>query len=209
MAKNLPVIASCAATPLENIDKVVKIFQDNNKELALLHCVGEYPTENKNLQLNQIDLLKKRYPNLTIGCSTHDGAKNLDNIKIEIAKGAKIFEKHVGLDDYEGSLNNYSITPKQVRLWLEYAKEAYEACGIENLRYEPTEFEVESLRNLSRGAFAVCDIKEGEIISEENVFFAIPSCLNQMLPLNFVVGKEYKAKCSVKKNSPILISNTL
>ncbi len=209
MAKNLPVIASCAAASFDDIDKVVKLFEKHNRQLALLHCVGEYPTENKNLQMNQIDLLKKRYPTLTIGFSVHDSAENLDNVKIAIAKGARIFEKHVGLDDYKGSLNAYSITPKQVQKWLQYAKEAYNACGIENARYEPTELEIVSLRNLSRGAFALCDIKKGEAIDEKKIFFAIPSLENQLLPHDFAADKQYKAKYFVEKNSPIFLSDTL
>ena len=57
-----PLIASTAGAGLEEIDKVVSFFQHREKEFALMHCVGEYPTRIDSLQMNQIDLLKQRYP---------------------------------------------------------------------------------------------------------------------------------------------------
>jgi sialic acid synthase SpsE len=52
-----------------------------------MHCVAEYPTAPENLQLNQIDLLKARYPQVRVGYSTHEYPNNFDAIKIAIAKG--------------------------------------------------------------------------------------------------------------------------
>ena len=91
--KNLPVIASTAGVSLEDIDKVVQFFTHREKKISLMHCVAEYPTKIENLQLNQIDLLKKKYPDMTIGYSTHENPDNYESIKLAIAKGAKIFEK--------------------------------------------------------------------------------------------------------------------
>ena len=94
-----PIIASTAGTTLEEIDRVVAFFMNRNKKFCLMHCVAEYPTENKNLQLNQIDLLKQRYPGINIGFSTHENPDNVDSIKMAIAKGALIFERHVAIGD--------------------------------------------------------------------------------------------------------------
>ncbi len=75
---DLPIIASTASYKLEEIDKVVSFFEHRNKNLILMHCIGEYPTEKESLQLNQIDLLKKRYPEIKIGFSTHEEPENID-----------------------------------------------------------------------------------------------------------------------------------
>lgn len=40
----LPVIASTAGATLEEIAKIVDFFKNRHKPLALMHCVGEYPT---------------------------------------------------------------------------------------------------------------------------------------------------------------------
>lgn len=205
--KNIPIIASTAGVDMNQIDKVVQFFTNQDKSLSLLHCVAEYPTKLENLELNQIDLLKSRYPKLKIGCSTHENPKNIDIVKIAIAKGARIFEKHVGLDDYKGSINDYSITPTQIGQWLEYAKETFEACGIENERYETTQEEKNSLKILSRGVFASKEIKKGESINNSSVLLAIPTCENQMLPSALSQDKEFIAQKDIRTNSPIFLSD--
>lgn len=204
--KNMPIIASTAGISLENIDKVVRFFAGKWKELSLLHCVAEYPTKLENLQLNQIDLLKKTYPNLIIGYSSHEHSSNIEAIKLAVAKSATIFEKHVGLDDYEGSINDYSITPKQVGQWLKYAKEAFDLCGTTQ-RYSVTQAEADCLQKLSRGLFAKTHIKNGEKISRENTFMAIPSFENQLMPSEFSKDDELIAQSDINANAPIFNSD--
>ncbi|MGH7995178.1 MAG: N-acetylneuraminate synthase family protein, partial [Opitutaceae bacterium] len=60
-ATSLPIIASVAGTPLEDIDRVVSFFEHRRKDFALMHCVAEYPTPDDLLSLGQIDLLRNRY----------------------------------------------------------------------------------------------------------------------------------------------------
>lgn len=204
---DLPIIASTAGVELEELDKVVEFFLHREKNLSLMHCVAEYPTKPENMQLNQLDLLKTRYNNVTIGFSTHETPENMDTIKMAIAKGAKIFEKHIGLDDYEGSINKYSATPEQVGQWLKYAKEAFDACGIEGERYQFTQDEIDSLKNLSRGVFASRDIKKGESIDNLDAFLAIPTQKGQLLPSDLSKYKDYFALKDIKANSPIFAAD--
>ena len=87
---NLPIIASTAGATIEDIDRVVSFFQHRKKSFAIMHCVGEYPTADEKLHASQIDFLKKRYPEVKIGFSTHENPDNNDVIKIAIAKGAEL-----------------------------------------------------------------------------------------------------------------------
>jgi sialic acid synthase SpsE len=77
-----PIIASTAGATLDEIDKVVSFFQNRKKQFALMHCVGEYPTKPDTLNLNQIDLLKLRYPGVTMGYSTHEEPDNIESVQI-------------------------------------------------------------------------------------------------------------------------------
>ena len=205
--KNLPIIASTAGVSLQTIDKVVQFFTHREKNISLMHCVAEYPTKTENLQLNQIDLLKKRYSNIVIGYSTHEDPNNYESIKLAVAKGAKIFEKHVGLADYNGSINKYSATPEQIGKWLKAAKEAFEYCGIENSRYDFPKTEIDSLKGLSRCVFASKDIKAGEVLDNLNTFYAIPSIEGQLFNSDLSKYKEFTALNNIKKNEPIMIKN--
>ncbi len=145
---DLPVIASVAGVPLEDIDRVVSFFVHRNKHLSLMHCVGEYATRDERLELNQIDLLKQRYPQIEIGYSTHERPDNMDAVKIAVAKGATIFEKHAGLPTDTIKLNAYSATPEQVRGWLSAAQQALAMCGVADARYAFSPGELQTLDDL-------------------------------------------------------------
>ncbi len=203
-AQNKPVIASAAGASLEEIDNVVSFFKHRDKEISLMHCVAHYPTKIEDLQLNQICILKNRYPDVTIGYSTHEDPDYVDSIKIVIAKGAVIFEKHVGIGQ---NLNAYSAAPKQVHKWLKAASEAFNACGVKNKRYIPSKQESSNLRELRRGIFARNNIKKGESINNSNTFFAIPSFENQILANDLSKYREFTANADIAKNQPVYKNN--
>lgn len=197
------VIVSCAGSSEEDIDNVVKFFKHRNIDMSLMHCVAEYPTVSSHLQMNQITYLKKKYPNLRIGFSTHESPDNFDPIKFAIAKGAEIFEKHVGVETDTIKLNGYSANPEQVANWLKTAKEAFETCGIIDARYESTEKERNDLLALQRGVFAKNDIKKGDIITKENTYFAFPREESQITTANFTKYNNIIANIDILKDTPI------
>lgn len=199
-----PIIASTASASFEEIDQVVSFFDHRNKDLCVMHCVGSYPTKKEDLHLSQIDLLKKRYPNITIGFSTHEDPDNTDSIKIAVAKGAKVFERHVAVETDVIKKNAYSSNPSQIDAWLNAAKDAYSICGEEASRYPISEKEKEDLRGLKRGVFALKKIRKGEKINSENSFFAIPNSVNQVLANDFSKYTEYIAGKDLNVNEAIM-----
>lgn len=174
-----PVIASTAGATLEEIDHVVSFFVHRNKEIAILHCVGEYPTPAERMNLAQIDFLKSRFPDLNIGFSTHEDPDNLDIVKLAIAKGAAIFEKHVGIATEKYPMNSYSATPEQVEKWLRAAQSALTICGTADRNAIANPAESASLRSLRRGIFAKRLIPVGDVIQLEDIYFAFPPDDNQ------------------------------
>jgi sialic acid synthase SpsE len=57
-----PVIVSTGGSSLKDVDDLVKFFANRNIPLAINHCVSLYPSEDHELELNQIDFLCNRYP---------------------------------------------------------------------------------------------------------------------------------------------------
>ncbi|MEK7665088.1 MAG: N-acetylneuraminate synthase family protein [Patescibacteria group bacterium] len=202
-----PIIASTSGVPLEGIDRVVSFLSHREKKFTLMHCVGEYPTLLKSLQLNQIDLLKKRYPEVEIGYSTHEAPDNFDSIKMAIAKGVTVFEKHVGVKAPEIELNAYSAAPEQVKNWLASAKNAFESCGVSGKRAEFSEKEMADLKQFRRGVFAKQIIQSGQKIDSVNVFFAWPSQENQLLANNMSKYADYASQKDINEKEPIMISD--
>ena len=185
VAQDKPILASTAGSNLQEIDNVVSFFQHRQKEFAILHCVGEYPTEVSKLQLNQIDMFQKRYPDVTIGYSTHEEPGNTDSIKLAVAKGSMIFEKHVAVETEAYPKNAYSATPAQIDGWLQAASEAYAMCGVDDGRHLFSEKEQADLRQFKRGVFVKRPIKAGEQVKPEDCYFAWPTEPGQILANEF------------------------
>lgn len=174
-----PVIVSTAGMSLGQIDTLCSFLECRNVNFALMHCVAIYPTPADKLRLNQIELLRDRFPHITVGFSTHESPDNCSAIMMAYAKGAKIFERHVGLQTDKYPLNSYSSTPAQIDAWLSAYQEAEQSCGGKN-RAPALPEETDSLKSLSRGVFAKHAIKKGALLNRENVFFAMPLQENQL-----------------------------
>ena len=200
---SLPLVASTAGATLDEIEKVVQFFQHRNKSLAVMHCVGEYPTPRERLQLGQIGLLKQTFPAIPIGYSTHEEPSETEAVKMAIALGAQLFEKHVGV----GELNGYSANPEQVRAWLTSAQEGFELLGLRNERVEVTDKEVATLNSLRRGVFAKRDLVVGEILQPDDYFLAIPSQEGQLLANDLSKYSQYIVNQAISKNEAVLFSD--
>lgn len=204
-----PIIVSTAGATIEDIDSVVIFLLNRKKDFAIMHCVGEYPTPDEKSHLSQIDFLKKRYPKIRIGFSTHENPNNIDLIKIAIAKGADIFEKHVSLHTTKYPINAYSVTPEQADKWVQAAQYALTVSGEGNTRSPENKFEKESLRQLRRGMFAKTKINAGDIINHERVYFAFPPNDTQYTANNFSKYSEFRASVDINVNEPISPNNAL
>ncbi len=190
-----PVVISTAGFNMPAIDDLVSFFEMKHVDFILMHCVALYPIPVEKLQLNQIEIFKRRYPQLTIGFSTHEPPDYLDGIKIAYAKGARVFERHVGVETNKIKLNAYSSTPEQIRKWLRVYKETVAACGAEK-RSPVGHREEESLRSLKRGVYAREDIEKGTRLEHSIVFFSMPLQENQLESGDwkdcFIADRNYK-----------------
>jgi sialic acid synthase SpsE/mannose-6-phosphate isomerase-like protein (cupin superfamily) len=201
------IIASTAGATKLDLDKVYSYFKNKKKFITFMHCVGEYPAANKNLHLDQIDFLKRYYPDFNIGYSTHEDPANYDNIKIALSKGATVFEKHVGVSTEKYELNSYSSDPVQIQNWLQAACDTLMACGgLTNKRKGFNEKEIKDLRILYRGAYASQDLKKGEELKKK-YFLAMPNIEDQLVAKELGKFAYYKLKKDIKKNEPIMKSD--
>jgi sialic acid synthase SpsE/mannose-6-phosphate isomerase-like protein (cupin superfamily) len=199
-----PIIASTAGATLDDIDRVVSFLEHRQKRFALMHCIAEYPTPRQHFELNQLRLLQSRYSGVRVGWSTHESPGCTDSVKMAMAAGATIFEKHVGVPTDGWPLNDYSATPEQVRTWLSAAHEAVEMCGVSGQRHHSPLGELDSLRALRRGVFAKRAIHAGERINPESTFLAIPSQPDQLTANDLSKYSEFRASKEVPAGAPLL-----
>jgi N-acetylneuraminate synthase len=170
---NLPVVVSTGGLEIDEVDNLVVFGEHRALNLALMHCVSIYPTPPAACNLLNIAMLRKRYPSICVGWSTHEEPDIVGPIQMAVAYGALLFERHIGLATDSIKLNAYSSTPEQIDRWIEAWKTAQTLAGSYD-RKKPLEEEALALRSLQRGVFAKRPLKSGDLLELEDVFFAMP-----------------------------------
>jgi sialic acid synthase SpsE len=170
-----PVIVSTGGASVRDMDAMVTFFANRNIPLAMNHCVSLYPTDDVELELNQIDYLRHRYPSVTIGLSTHEYRSWTYSIIIAYAKGARTFERHIDIDTPERPISPYCSTPEQVRHWFESFHKAKEMCGgTAEERRRLSAKETQYLDSLVRGVYAARDLPAGHVLTDDDYYLAVP-----------------------------------
>lgn len=204
-AAGLPVIFSTGGLSIKNIDDVVSFFDHRGVDYAIMHCVSIYPIPEDKFALNQIDVLRQRYPERVIGWSTHENPDDTAPVQIAVAKGARMFERHVGVETDEIELNPYSSTPEQVGRWIAAYKTGARLCGYGRER-EVAPIEQESIDALRRGVYAKSPIKKGAGIERDQVYFAMPYTAGQLESGAWRDG--VVATVDVKPDAPLMAAGT-
>lgn len=193
-----PVIISSGGCDIDHIDKLVKMFK--NKYLGLMHCVSIYPTPSEKMYLSNITKFIERYPKLTVGFSTHEDPSNNHVIRVAYALGARMFEKHVGVD----ILNKYSASPDQVEQWVISYLDTKKLVGGGDRLID--ENEKHDLQKLYRGVFYKDDIKKGDYVTYNDIYYAFPRDQNGISSDEF---KPFVAENDYTKDAPICYSSNI
>ena len=199
-----PVLASSGGSSLKDTDDLVTFFANRNIPLALNHCVSLYPTEQKDLELNQIDFLRNRYPSNTIGFSTHEYQDWETSLAIAYAKGARTFERHVDIETDGIPVSPYCSLPQNADVWFKAFRKVKKMCGSPGTmkRRCPPE-EVAYLDALVRGVYAKANLKQGHVLAEEDVYLAIPLQKGQLSCRELMCGQVLLADVCADK--PLMI----
>jgi sialic acid synthase len=111
----VPILASCGMSTLEEIDDMVAAM-DRVSELYLFHCTSTYPCAFRDLNLNVIPELRKRYGGRVkgLGFSGHHLGIAMD--VAAVALGATLIERHFTLDrTWKGTDHAASLEPEGLR----------------------------------------------------------------------------------------------
>jgi len=201
-----PVIVSTGGASLRDMDAMVTFFDNRHIPLAVNHCVSIYPSEDHELELNQIDFLRARYPGHTIGFSTHEYHDWTTSIQMAYAKGARTFERHVDIKTPDRPFSPYCSTPENVSEWFSAFKKAKSLCGGpgSDRRLLPPK-EVAYLDALVRGAYATHDLEVGHALTDEDFYLAVPLQKGQLSCRELIRGEVLVRPLA--KDAPLLIDH--
>ncbi len=205
-----PVSFSTGGSSLKDIDDIVKFFTSRDIPVALNHCVSIYPSEDSELELNQLDFLRERYPNVVIGLSTHEYRSWDASVMLAYAKGARIFERHIDIEADGIAVSPYCSLPHHADAWFKAFKKAKEMCGGsgKDRRFIP-EKEVKYLDALVRGVYAKRDLPAGYVLNHatinEDFYLAIPLLKGQLSCREIMNGETLNVP--LEKDQPLVIDS--
>ncbi|NLA24142.1 MAG: shikimate dehydrogenase [Bacteroidales bacterium] len=167
----LPMILSTGMGGETELNNALEVITKYHSDISILHCLSEYPSDYKNVNLRTINYLQKHYPQYKIGYSDH--TIGIMAPIAAVALGAEIIEKHITLDrkmkgtDHKGSLGPEGIwrMMRDIRnLELSMGKEAFFI----------SEAVKETSVKLERSIATKRNMKKGEKIKEEDLHLLSP-----------------------------------
>jgi N-acetylneuraminate synthase len=104
---------STGLSTLDDIDKAVKIFRDNNCPFELMHCVSTYPMKDSDANLKTIFTLKDKFK-CNVGYSGHETGLAISYAAA--ALGVSSIERHITINRaMYGSDQAASLAPAGIR----------------------------------------------------------------------------------------------
>ena len=191
-AINEPTILSTGMCDMEDVKAAVEALYKNGlskDNLILLHCNTEYPTPFEDVNLKAMNALRKEF-GVEVGYSDH-------TIGIEVpiaavALGATVIEKHFTLDrNMEGPDHKASLEPDELKAMVSAIRNIEKAVGGDGTKHV-SESEKKNIAIARKSIVAACEIKAGEVFTEQNLTVKRPG--NGVSPMHWeeVLGKKAK-----------------
>ncbi len=198
----IPMIVSTGMAGKKELDEAIEVIGKHHQNLAILHCVSEYPTHPEHVNLATITYLKKHYSQFTIGYSDHTIGISVP--VAAVAMGAEIIEKHVTLDRrMKGTDQAGSLGPDGLNRMVRDIRALEMSMGEEGIFIEPG---VETAKHkLERSIATTRDMKAGEAITEKDIHLLSPGDGIKWVDRDQVIGKTLKA--DIPKNELIYASH--
>ena len=196
-----PIIVSTGATEIDEIDELVEVVHSTgNRDLTLLVCTSSYPSLPIDSHISRIETLRNRF-GCKVGLSDH--TLGIGVSVAAIALGATAIEKHLTISRSDGGPDGaFSLEPDEFAQLVREGSIARLALGEPEWRIQPSERES---RRLRRSLYVVENVKEGDLITEENVRAirpgggASPKYLEQWIGLKFNIDCSIGTPMSIEK----------
>ncbi|MGG7048332.1 MULTISPECIES: N-acetylneuraminate synthase family protein [unclassified Campylobacter] len=195
-----PIILSTGASFLYEIQEAVSWIEKKGNLLALLHCVLNYPTPDKNANLGMILGLKRTFPDKIIGYSDHTLPKDMQICKTAVLLGGSIIEKHFTHDKtLQGNDHYHAMDKDDLKKFINDLDIVFQTLG--SFRVEALDDENLARQNARRSLVASRDINKGSIITNDDLTFKRPAYGVSPKFINDIVGRI--ANCNIKEDDVI------
>jgi len=158
-----PLIISTGLASLDEISKTVKIAKKYGcKDLSLLYCVSNYPSRVTDFNLNNIEILKRKFK-CRVGLSDHSIGSVI--ACMSIIKGAEIIEKHICLNNLKTVDSKFSLKAKDIKKFKLDISRAKGLINNKNFVLAKNQHN----KKFRRSIYAINNIRKGQKFSEKNI----------------------------------------
>ena len=158
-----PILMSTGISSLDDLAVAVNLLRENQvKDLLLFHCISQYPARVEDYNLNALNALKAFSSH--VGLSDH----SLDDTAAlaSIAMGGCAVEKHLTLSRQDGGPDAaFSLEEAQMSALVAQARRVWDCLGSSDV----FDMAPRPGREHARSLYIICDVDEGEQLSEKNI----------------------------------------
>ncbi len=182
------VILSTGMSTMPEVEAAVNVLAENGidrKNIYLLHCTTQYPTPMNDVNLLAMNALKS----LNVGgVGYSDHTLGIEVPIAAAALGARVIEKHFTLDkSLPGPDHRASLDPAELAAMVKAVRNIERALGdgVKSV----ADSERGNIEVARKSIVAACDIKCGEIFTEDNITVKRPG--NGISPMlwDYVIGQ--------------------
>ena len=178
-AFNEKTILSTGMCEMQDVRNAVEALYENGlskENLILLHCNTEYPTPYEDVNLKAMEALRKEFE-VEVGYSDH--TQGIEVPIAAVALGASVIEKHFTLDrTLPGPDHKASLEPDELKAMVRAISQCEQRCfGFAVAR---------------KSIVAACDIKMGEVFTEQNLTVKRPGSGISPMRWEEVLGQSAK-----------------
>lgn len=191
------IIMSTGIATEEDIQNAIETCRKvGNNNILLMKCTSSYPAPIDAANLRMIPDMKERF-GVRVGLSDHSMGSIVP--ATAVALGAEMIEKHFILDRRLGGPDAaFSMEPEEFREMIKIIRDTEKSLG--KVDYSLSERTLKN-RQFAKSLFVVEDVKEGDIVTKENVRAIRP--FNGILPVHLpmVLGKKFIT--SIERGTPL------
>lgn len=163
-----PVIMSTGMCSMDDVEQAIHVLLKNGltkEQITLLHCNTEYPTPMQDVNLRAMLQMKEKF-GVRVGYSDH--TKGIEVPIAAVALGAEVIEKHFTLDrNLSGPDHKASLEPNELKTMVDAIRNIEQALG--DGQKHVSESERKNVGIVRKSIVAACEIKQGELLTEDNL----------------------------------------
>ncbi|WP_204787662.1 pseudaminic acid synthase [Paenibacillus oryzisoli] len=192
-----PIIISTGMASIAELDETVRAAREAGCEnLVLLKCTSTYPASPENTNLLTLPHLGELFK-CHVGLSDH--TMGIGVSVGSVALGATVIEKHFTLSRADGGVDSaFSMEPDEMKMLVIETKRVSKSLG--QVHFGPTEAEKVSLKH-RRSLYVTQDLKQGDILTKENIKSIRPGAGLPTKNLELVLGR--KVTSDVARGTPL------